>query len=281
MQVLEHDGARLAFRVDVAQPEQEHLPLLVLHGLGSDGNQVRRAFPFLDRTVVAPDMPGHCGSSDASLGFDRFAILVLALLDHLGIQQADLAGISMGSGTSLAVALRAPDRVRRLVLVRPAWLDCPALPQLRLVAELGRRIAAEGVEAAGTWLEADGEMRSMADRLPLAAVAIRALLSRTDAVRNAPVLPCMVADRPFQKLGDLRAIRCPSIVLGNDDDPLHPAGLAHTLADAIPAAVYEHLPPRYLRPDFHAAILARVVHKFLEDGATIRSRPILAEHTPC
>src|SRR5580704_5824578 len=42
---------------------------------------------------------------------------VLALLDHLGIEQAVLGGMSQGGFLSLRAALLAPDRVRALVLI--------------------------------------------------------------------------------------------------------------------------------------------------------------------
>lgn len=42
---------------------------------------------------------------------------VLALLDHLGIDQATLGGMSQGGFLSLRAALRAPERVRALVLI--------------------------------------------------------------------------------------------------------------------------------------------------------------------
>jgi 3-oxoadipate enol-lactonase len=41
----------------------------------------------------------------------------LALLTHLGLEQATLAGMSQGGFLSLRAALRAPDRVRALVLI--------------------------------------------------------------------------------------------------------------------------------------------------------------------
>lgn len=257
-------------------------PLVLLHGLGSDHRQVRGAFPFDDRALITPDLPGHGATPGLEGSFGRFAVLVLAMLDHLGIDRFDLGGISMGAGISLAIALLAPGRVRRLVIVRPAWLDCPALPQLRLVSELGVRISSEGLVTAGAWLAADAEMRSIADRLPHAADSIQTLLTRPQATESASMLPRMVADQPFWSLADLRAIRCPTLVIGNDEDPLHPAELARTLAGAIPHAAYEHLPPRYVQVSDHAIALARLARDFLDkDVSTNRSGPINKEDIPC
>src|SRR5689334_24039543 len=56
---------------------------------------------------------------------------VLALLDHLGIEQAVLAGMSQGGFLSMRAALRAPERVRALVLIdTQAGVEDPAVVPL-------------------------------------------------------------------------------------------------------------------------------------------------------
>jgi len=56
---------------------------------------------------------------------------VLALLDHLGIEQAVLGGMSQGGFLSLRAALLAPRRVRGLVLIdsrpAPSWRQPPGI----------------------------------------------------------------------------------------------------------------------------------------------------------
>ena len=64
---------------------------------------------------------------------DKLTIATLAddligLLDHLGIEQAVIGGISLGAAVAVNVALRYPERVLGLVLSRPAWIDGP-LPE--------------------------------------------------------------------------------------------------------------------------------------------------------
>jgi pimeloyl-ACP methyl ester carboxylesterase len=50
------------------------------------------------------------------MSIDRFADDVAELLDHLGIERADLWGFSLGGLTATGVAIRHPAKVRRLVL---------------------------------------------------------------------------------------------------------------------------------------------------------------------
>ena len=97
-------------------------PVILLHGGGLDCASLswRALLPVLaeKRTVIAPDWPGY-GGSGAQLGRHSIADLsawLIALMDRLQIEHADLVGISMGGGTALQTALDAPDRVRSLVL---------------------------------------------------------------------------------------------------------------------------------------------------------------------
>ena len=70
--------------------------------------------------VIAPDMAGF-GFSERPEGFaygmDAWVRQAVGLLDALGIARADLVGNSFGGGLALALAIRHPERVRRLVLM--------------------------------------------------------------------------------------------------------------------------------------------------------------------
>jgi 2-succinyl-6-hydroxy-2,4-cyclohexadiene-1-carboxylate synthase len=104
-------------------------PLILLHGFTQTG----RCFgPLahdlaLDRDVLAPDLPGHGGNARlADLDCPEAA-------DHLvdtctdGHRPADWLGYSLGGRIALHVALRHPERVRRLVLVSAtAGIEEPA-----------------------------------------------------------------------------------------------------------------------------------------------------------
>lgn len=97
-------------------------PVLLLHGF--TGN--RRAFLHLEPLlsphlrVFAVDLPGH---GDAALpsaagreGFEETLDALEEILDRAGARQLDVVGYSQGARLALALAVRAPSRVRRLVL---------------------------------------------------------------------------------------------------------------------------------------------------------------------
>lgn len=100
-------------------------PVLLIHGSGpgvSAWANWRLVIPALakDRRVIAPDMVGF-GYTDRPAGIqysmDTWVQQALDLLDALGLEQVDLVGNSFGGALAMALAIRAPQRVRRLVLM--------------------------------------------------------------------------------------------------------------------------------------------------------------------
>jgi pimeloyl-ACP methyl ester carboxylesterase len=72
--------------------------------------------------LIIPDQRGHGDSERPPDGYtpQRFAEDAIALLDALGITSATVTGHSMGSFVAQVIALSAPKRVRRLVLIGSA-----------------------------------------------------------------------------------------------------------------------------------------------------------------
>src|SRR5688572_18728975 len=69
------------------------------------------------RKVIAVEMQGHGRTRDINRDFsyESLADDIAALLDHLKITQADLFGYSMGGGVAMQVAIRHPEKVRKVV----------------------------------------------------------------------------------------------------------------------------------------------------------------------
>jgi len=116
-------------------------PVLLIHGSGpgvSAWANWRLVIPVLakERRVIAPDMVGF-GYSDRPVGIpynmDTWVQQALDLLDALGLEQVDLVGNSFGGALSLALAIRAPQRVRRLVLMGSVGVPFPITPGLDAV----------------------------------------------------------------------------------------------------------------------------------------------------
>jgi pimeloyl-ACP methyl ester carboxylesterase len=99
--------------------------ILLIHGNVSSGEFFRELMTTLPAEwhVVAPDLRGYGQTEalpiDASRGVRDWADDVLAVLDALGWQDADVLGWSMGGGVALQLTLDSPQRVRSLTLVAP------------------------------------------------------------------------------------------------------------------------------------------------------------------
>lgn len=120
-------------------------PVLFVHGSGpgvSAWANWRLVLPRLatQRRVVAPDMLGF-GYTDRPEPPDQAGLYTMDawvqqavdLLDALDIAQADLVGNSFGGALALALAIRHPQRVRRLVLMGSVGVRFPITPGLDAV----------------------------------------------------------------------------------------------------------------------------------------------------
>lgn len=132
------DAAGIATNVhDLGQGE----PVFLIHGSGPGVTawaNWRLTMPELARRfrVVAPDMVGF-GYTDRPAGIcysmQGWVDHALAVMDALGIEQAHLIGNSFGGAVALALAIRAPQRVRRLVLMGSVGVHFPITPGLDAV----------------------------------------------------------------------------------------------------------------------------------------------------
>jgi pimeloyl-ACP methyl ester carboxylesterase len=96
-------------------------PLVLLHGglLTIDLNFGPLLGPLAaSRQVIAVELQGHgrTGDTGRPMTIEALAGDVVALLDHLGIAEADLFGFSLGGLVACAVALGAPARVGKLIV---------------------------------------------------------------------------------------------------------------------------------------------------------------------
>lgn len=116
-------------------------PVLLIHGSGpgvSAWANWRLVIPALAarRRVIAPDMVGF-GFTDRPAGqrygMDTWVRQALDLLDALDLERVDLVGNSFGGALALALAIRAPQRVRRLVLMGSVGVRFPITPGLDAV----------------------------------------------------------------------------------------------------------------------------------------------------
>lgn len=116
-------------------------PVLLIHGSGpgvSAWANWQRVIPALAgaRRVIAPDMAGFGYTerpADGLYSMDVWVRQAIDLLDALQIERADVVGNSFGGALALALAIRAPHRVRRLVLMGSVGVPFAITPGLNAV----------------------------------------------------------------------------------------------------------------------------------------------------
>lgn len=187
--------------------------------------------------VVTVDLLGH-GRSDRpadpmQYSMSAFGEQVVALLDHLGAEQAVIGGTSLGSNVSLEVADHAPGRVRGLLLEMPV-LD-NAL-EAGIIAFAPLMFAARFVPVSVTAL------RMVTKMVPRGLVPFWAgIVLDTMNQRPAPmaaVIHGIFFGRIAPSSRHRRQIQAPALVVGHPRDPIHPAADAAMLAEEMPHATF-------------------------------------------
>jgi pimeloyl-ACP methyl ester carboxylesterase len=170
-------------------------PLVLIHGFPLDHSIWDEVTPLLTPTfdLILPDLRGlgESVSSAPAWTMRDLADDLAALLDHLGLESAILAGHSMGGYVTLAFADAYPQRVRGLVLVASqAAADLPErkagrYAQAQQIAENG---IGETVAAMTTKLTADVRVQKfvhdlMRKQKPAGCIgSLQAMAERADAL---------------------------------------------------------------------------------------------------
>jgi len=228
-----HEGHRLAYTVYGTGPRT----CVLLHGLLLSQKMHRPLAKALARRgnrVITLDLLGH-GQSDrphdmAAYSMPFFGEQTIALLDHLEVDEAVLAGTSLGANAALEAAAAHPDRVRGMVVEMPvldnALLGCAIAFTPLMVALTFGAPAMKGV----SWLTR---------RLPTGRFWGADIL--LDTVRQQPgpsaaVLQGLFFGRVAPHREVRKTIEAPALVIGHDRDPVHPFSDCDALVTELPHA---------------------------------------------
>ena len=268
MPFYQSSGIKLHYVSRGAVSSEPHHPVLVFeHGIGGDISQPgrflapeRTRIPGDKLTIIHADFRGH-GQSELGrvedLSIATLAEDLGALLDHLGIERAMLGGISMGAAVALRLAARWPERCQALILCRPAWnedgMSQEAREALAFVAEL--LSSKEWRETAIEQLERSEILASLDQVCPDAGRSlrqqVRSILSRPQArVSRIACLRQLPCSGGFDHLDrDLEGVRCPTLILAAEGDPVHPWHFAVRIAEALPDCRLLEIKPKSPRDE--------------------------------
>lgn len=191
-------------------------PLVMIHGNGGSIKSFENQIPFFAKhyRVIVADSRSQGKSKDPkdSLSYSMMADDVDSLLNYLHVKQSYVIGWSDGGINGLLLAIRHPDKVKRL-----------AISGANLVSDS----TAFGTASYKALLAED--------------FALKKLSFTGSKARNAYKLLHLMATKPQIKPELLRQVKCPTLVIGGDHDAILPK---HTLliAESIPGAYLWILP---------------------------------------
>ncbi|NMH91949.1 alpha/beta fold hydrolase [Pseudonocardia bannensis] len=237
-------------------------PLVLVHGHPFDRSMWYPQLAHLSRTgtrVIAPDLRGYGTSAvvPGTTGIAVFACDLAALLDHLGIGDVVLGGLSMGGQIAMEFHRLFPDRVRGLLLAATSP-RAETAAGARNRTEVAERLLRDGMQEI-----ADGLLPSMiapdsADTRPGLAWFVRDMMRSTPPAGAAAALRGR-AVRP-DYTATLATVAVPTLVVVGSEDVFIPLAEAAFLQACVPGAelvVIEgagHLPNLERPAAFNAAV---------------------------
>ena len=248
-------------------------PLLMIHGSGpgvSAWANWRLVMPELAKQarVIAPDMVGF-GFTDRPAGqrydMDAWVRQAVGLLDALGIERTDLIGNSFGGALALALAIRHPHRVRRLVLMGSVGVHFPITPGLDAV--WGYTPSVQNMRAIMDYFAFNRDL--MSD--DLARMRYEASIRPGFQESFAAMFPAprqRWVDAMASREEDIRALPHQTLVVHGRDDQVIPLSTSLTLSSWIPRSqLHVYGQCGHWTQIEHAARFARLVGDFLAEAA--------------
>jgi len=228
-----HQGYALGYEVHGGGEQT----IVLTNGLLLDAGvnrQLARSLAAHGFRVVLLDLLGH-GTSDkpphaTQHRMDRYARQVVALLDELHVRRAVVGGVSLGANVALHVAVQAPERVTALLVEMPVleWATPAAASlfvPLLLAVSFGRRLF--------------GLATALVRRLPRTGIDTLDSFLGTFSMEPeaiAAVLHGILVGPVAPEIEARRAITAPTLIIGHENDMIHPFSDAENLAQQIPGA---------------------------------------------
>ncbi|WLI77565.1 alpha/beta hydrolase [Kosakonia sp. H02] len=237
-------------------------PLLIFqHGLTGDHGQTTSTFVAPDYRLITLECRGHgqseLGDSEA-LSIKTFACDLLALMDHLGLEKAALAGISMGAAIAAHLASVHPERVTSLTLVRPAWHDKRSPLNMNVYSVLADYLALYGAD----------EGKKAFEQSETFQVILHQSLDNANSLLNTFAMPVektlhllrrIACCEPGFNAGAIKSAGIPVEVVGTTLDVIHPLNTAKAIAQDLGLSQTFEVYPKSLNKEKHIAEITEII----------------------
>jgi pimeloyl-ACP methyl ester carboxylesterase len=207
-------------------------PLVVLHGAYMNIPGMGAIIPKLaeHHKVYALEFQGHGRTTDIDrpITYPNLADDVAAFMDAVGLKQADVFGYSMGAGAGLQLAIRHPEKVRKLVAASVGYDAEGWQPEFKAF------IPQMNVEMFAA-MPFEAEYRKLAANPD----GFKALASKLIALEK----------EPMQWGADLKTLKAPVLIIAGDADVVtleHAVAMFKLLGGGIMGDMGKPLPPSRL-----------------------------------
>ncbi len=260
------DGTRIRYVEQGTGPA-----VVLLHGLGASLYTWREVIGPVAAAgfhVVAFDNRGFGSSDKPKSGYSAaaYATLTVDLLDSLRLNDVVLVGHSMGGEIAALATLRAPQKVRGLVLIDAAGLGThmPLLTRLARAPLVGRTIAGfRGRSGTAATLRS-----TFGDPSRVTEAEVDQYYAPVAEPDFSHTMAGVAREFDFEALkGHLDSIAVPTLVLWGSRDIWIPPGVGERMALALPRAALVMVPGAgHDLPDEAPAALTRHLIAFLQQG---------------
>jgi 3-oxoadipate enol-lactonase len=218
-------------------------PMLFLHAFPLGAEIWRPQLEAVPRgwRFIAPDLRGFGGSTidRIDLGMDHYASDIVRLMDTLALQQAVIAGLSMGGYIAFALVRNAPERIAGLVLADTKSVnDTDEGRQARKEMLAAVRRGGVAVVAEQMVPKLLGRT-SLAERPDVVAAVRRSIESNGTKGIEAAIYALM---RRPDSTADLGRIDVPTLVVVGEEDGITPPSDAQSLQRSIRGAALSIMP---------------------------------------
>ncbi|MBQ2657883.1 MAG: alpha/beta hydrolase [Erysipelotrichaceae bacterium] len=256
---INRNGLKLEYSVT-----QGSIPFVFLHGLGGSALQIEKLYePIDDVSLILLNQQGH-GNSEydySNLSFDILADDVADLLDHFNIGQVYIAGISMGAAVALNFSLRYPERVRKALLIRNAWVDRPIRKEITDVYhDLAEALKNKDKEQ---FLQSPGyqHVKDISEYTRNSFLKPFGEEYNVRVYEKYTVIPELV---PIRNIDDLKTINKPVEIIACRNDLCHPYEYGVTLHELIPGSHFTEVPDKDTDQETHERMINDVIRKMLK-----------------
>jgi pimeloyl-ACP methyl ester carboxylesterase len=217
---------------------------------------------------ITVECRGH-GASEAgdvaNFSIATFTDDVAAFISRTRIGPCIVGGISMGAAIALRMAVKYPDLVKALALVRPAWVLEPSPPNAAANLEVGVLLDNYPPERAMDIFLSGKTATELRQHAPDNLASLTGFFSRKPVAVTSALLRAIAVDGPDVTADDVAGIQVPVLVVGHGSDIIHPLAHAMALQRLIPGAQFVEITAKAVDKEAYVHDLRAVLLSFIED----------------